>query len=107
MNRDFKGPNGARTKRKPVLSPFCPFSLASIKSCIPSLKSLILQLMRDIIWTLIVIWLVFKIVNIIKNNFGKAPNNVRDTASPKKEAKQVIKDHLNKEGEYVDFEEIK
>jgi hypothetical protein len=73
--------------------------------------------MRDLIWTLIVVWLVWKIWSLFKGerniyiqknerhfHYSGTENNQShtDPSSPKKE--KVIRDS---EGEYVDFEEFK
>jgi hypothetical protein len=72
--------------------------------------------MRDIIWTIIIVWLIYKIVGLFKNNttktsFSDQPNNHQQTNtaphSDKKDIKKALGKHLNKEGEYVDFEELK
>lgn len=76
--------------------------------------------MRDIIWTLIVVWLIYKLVDIFRgstkksfaNNSGNqnAQNDQHTTTtnfSAKKDPKEVIQKSADKEGEYVDFEEIK
>jgi hypothetical protein len=73
--------------------------------------------MKDIIWTIIIIWLVFRLIAVIKS-FGKkrafnsgSPDVHNDGfSSPsgsEKDLKSARQKHLNKEGEYVDFEEIK
>ncbi len=70
--------------------------------------------MRDIIWTLIVIWLIYKIVELFKGfNSKKTFTENTDqktqtsTNTAKKDIHSALKNHMNKEGEYVDFEEIK
>ena len=71
--------------------------------------------MRDIIWTLIIIWLIYKVVAVFKNNAAKTSKNKFDSQnyqdvsaeSNEKDGKSAIKKHLNTEGEYVDYEEIK
>jgi hypothetical protein len=63
--------------------------------------------MRDIIWTLIIIWLIYKIIGLFK---GKEPGKtfVNHNAENKRQSQNTsTKDPLDKEGEYVDFEEIK
>lgn len=71
--------------------------------------------MRDIVWTLIVIWLIYKLVDVFKflsakksyiQNSSSQQNNTQ-TTTPKKDIHRAIQKHMNKEGEYVDFEEIK
>ena len=71
--------------------------------------------MRDIIWTLIGIWLIYKLVDTFKaitakKSFVDNQNNDqhRTSAPPtKKDIQSALQKHMNKEGEYVDFEEIK
>ncbi|MBL7911470.1 MAG: DUF4834 family protein [Bacteroidia bacterium] len=76
--------------------------------------------MRDIIWTLIVVWLIYKLVDIFRGSTKKSfANNSSNqnmqneqtstTAnfSAKKDHKEVIQKSADKEGDYVDFEEIK
>ena len=76
--------------------------------------------MRDIIWTIIIIWLVYKVVDIFKANTKKSfagnasnqSNQAQQTQShegfaSKKDVKDVIQKSADKEGDYVDFEEIK
>lgn len=74
--------------------------------------------MRDIVWTLIVIWLVYKVVAIFKGNSSQKSklnnsNFDQDTSfdNPKSSKEQkvnsAVKKHLNNEGEYIDFEEMK
>ena len=75
--------------------------------------------MRDIIWTLIVIWLIYKLVDIFKsskkNTFANNQNNNSNTSqkaestnfSMNKNHKDVIQKSTDKEGDYIDFEEIK
>lgn len=70
--------------------------------------------MKDLIWTIIVIWLVYKLLDIFKAK-QKPSQNAQSThfsenadASPKSESfKKAKQKHLNDEGDYVDFEEIK
>lgn len=73
--------------------------------------------MRDLIWTLIVIWLVYRVVNVFKNTSTKgqqfnssdntSSNSYTQTTVNKKDVDHAIKKGVNKEGEYVDYEEIK
>ncbi len=78
--------------------------------------------MRDIIWTVILIWLVYKIVGIFRNfNTGKTAaysyeTQQQNTASSTQtgsnqhsvdEIKSALKKHANNDGEYIDYEEIK
>jgi uncharacterized protein DUF4834 len=77
--------------------------------------------MRDIIWTLILVWLVYKVVDIFRlstskraagnaDRYSQSQQNTAEThTAPRneKDIKGAVKKHLNNEGEYVDFEEIK
>jgi len=78
--------------------------------------------MRDIIWTLIIVWLIYKLVDIFKGSSKKssfAGNNSTaqngqnqsyqsNTAyASKKDSKEAIQKSADKEGDYIDFEEIK
>lgn len=77
--------------------------------------------MRDIIWTLIVVWLIYKLVDVFKAvsspkkemHSASQQRTAQSTASTQahthseRDIKNAIQKHLNKEGEYVDFEEVK
>lgn len=76
--------------------------------------------MRDIIWTLIVVWLIYKLVDIFRGSTKKSfannssnqtsqneQSNTTTNFSAKKDPKEVIQKSADKEGDYVDFEEIK
>lgn len=73
--------------------------------------------MRDVIWTLIVIWLIYKLVDIFRGSTKKSFVNNSTTQSQqteskttftsKKDPKEVIQKSADKEGDYIDFEEIK
>jgi len=70
--------------------------------------------MRDIIWTLIGIWLLYKLVDAFRAITAKKDTNQASqtrhqqaATPPKKDLHGALQKHLNKEGEYVDFEEIK
>lgn len=76
--------------------------------------------MRDVIWTIIVIWLIYQIVTIFKN-YGKVKNNLHqsksqtgtknnftaDISDTKKDVKSALKKHADKDGEYIDYEDVK
>ncbi|MBA3680458.1 MAG: DUF4834 family protein [Bacteroidetes bacterium] len=77
-------------------------------------------MLRDVIWTLIIIWLIYKLVNIFKGSSKKSfaensnpqqGQNQQDHSnhsySAKKDTKEAIQKSADKEGDYVDFEEIK
>jgi len=75
--------------------------------------------MRDIIWTVIVIWLIYKVVEVFRiasskrninstsYNSQQPDTNPHSHSKPEKDIKNAVKKHLNNEGEYVDFEEVK
>lgn len=67
--------------------------------------------MSDIIWTIIVIWLVYKVVGVFKNSNQKKSDFIhKESLAPNKaneKTKVNINKTLNNEGEYVDFEEVK
>lgn len=69
--------------------------------------------MRDIVWTVIVIWIVWKIFSIFSSK-SKSQNIPSANAQNRKEGEVKIdktvnqKSHFNaNDGEYVDYEEIK
>jgi len=69
--------------------------------------------MRDIVWTVIVVWLVWKIYNAFALK-PKAQQSNSNTTYQRKEGEVKIdknvkqKPHFNSnDGEYVDYEEIK
>lgn len=73
--------------------------------------------MRDVIWTIIGIWLIYKLVDMFKGTASKrSDSNSRESEQPlhssktqhkEKDIRSAVNKHLNNEGEYVDFEEIK
>lgn len=74
--------------------------------------------MRDIIWTVIFVWLVWKIVDTVKGvskTRNQANNSGNNTNYYKKEGEVKIDSHgpqqkthfKPEDGEYVDYEEIK
>jgi hypothetical protein len=74
--------------------------------------------MRDVIWTIIIVWVIYKLIEIFKNTNQKKSyvyqNNTAQEHSPqtnttftKRDVKSAIKKSLDKDGEYVDFEELK
>ena len=76
--------------------------------------------MRDVIWTIVLVWLVYKLVDVFKSigtkrsfsneqNPGQGHQNTsaQQTSYPKRDIKGAIQKHLNNDGEYVDFEEVK
>jgi len=75
--------------------------------------------MRDVIWTLIIIWVIYKIIDVFKNTKQKSFSNNQsfnsyktpqsenaNNYSTKKEPKVNVKKNIDKEGDYIDFEEI-
>ncbi len=68
--------------------------------------------MRDIIWTVIILWVVYKLIDVFKNiNQKKIINNQQsensNTSVLKKDIKSAVQKSAEKEGEYVDYEEVK
>ena len=63
--------------------------------------------MRDLIWTIILIWLAYRIFSAFRNISSKKQETVRSEASETgKREKQDYEKALNKEGDYVDFEDL-
>jgi hypothetical protein len=67
--------------------------------------------MRDLIWTVIGIWLVYKIASLFSSAFSRqkikgntGPTVVKDDGH---DLKRAVKAHVDREGEYVDFEELR
>jgi len=77
--------------------------------------------MRDLVWTLIIVWLIYRFVTMFKsitpkNNFAgyqqNTPSNEENkntnfTSHTPKNVKNAVKKSTDKEGEYVDYEEVK
>jgi hypothetical protein len=75
--------------------------------------------MRDLVWTLIIIWLIYKLVDFFKSNsfkktftgnqneYNQSDSYSTKTSSHKKDIRGAVQNHVNKEGDYIDFEEIK
>ncbi len=72
--------------------------------------------MRDIVWTVIIIWVVWKIYDVFKqaskpkhSNFNKAQHQYQNKEGEVRIDKQnTHKPHFNpSDAEYVDYEEIK
>lgn len=61
--------------------------------------------MRDLIWTIIGIWMVYRIVTAIQS-MGRQNNQTKVQDQPRHQP-NAQKNPLRDEGEYVDFEEIK
>jgi uncharacterized membrane-anchored protein YitT (DUF2179 family) len=68
---------------------------------------------RDIIWTIIVIWVIWKIIDMVKSTSKNQKTNqasqpYRKEGEVKIENTTHQKTHFNdSDGEYVDYEEIK
>jgi hypothetical protein len=72
--------------------------------------------MRDLIWTLILVWVVYRLFTAFRLTSRKTENRASsenagtgtENAGYKDDASKrtALRRHLNKEGEYVDFEEI-
>lgn len=78
-------------------------------------NSLNLHRMKDLIWTLIIIWLVYKVFSLFRIS-GKPDTGNENTASGKKfsfsrkksgQAPEALSRSLDKEGEYVDYEDVR
>lgn len=64
--------------------------------------------MRDLIWTIIVIWLVWKIYTLFTSVKTKTNSNHSKEGEVKVYTNSNSKTHFNpKDAEYVDYEEIK
>jgi hypothetical protein len=66
--------------------------------------------MKDVIWTLIIIWLLVQITKVFRNA-SKPASQVNPRSGPEilnqKNPHNIPKRDLDRTGEYVDFEEIK
>jgi hypothetical protein len=78
--------------------------------------------MKDIIWTLIIVWLIYKLAELFRTSFSgrqanervrpdshgnSAAHSTHNQSRSDKDLEKALKNHLNHEGEYVDFEEVK
>jgi hypothetical protein len=71
--------------------------------------------MRDLIWSLIIVWLIIKVVEIFKGSSAKKNvsagpelhHNHRATPPPTEKKGGRSERISDNEGEYVDFEEIR
>lgn len=70
--------------------------------------------MRDVIWTIILIWLIYKLIDIVRA-LNTSRNAIKETVNehtsqPKHNKNDTIREavnrHIDKTGEYVDFEEM-
>jgi hypothetical protein len=76
-------------------------------------------MLRDIFWTVIIVWLIYKIVDIFrgagqKKKYAYGQHNEtsdnttnQSTNLTRKDVKSAVQKRADKEGEYVDFEEMK
>lgn len=69
--------------------------------------------MRDVVWTIILVWLVWKIIDTFKSA-GKARASAQSNSNNRREGDVKVdyngnqKQHYNpKDAEYVDYEEVK
>ena len=75
--------------------------------------------MRDLIWTLIVVWLIMRVIDFYRasvsrkatsqstgSTYQSRSNQSTSPQNPEK-LKKAVREHVNREGEYVDFEEVK
>jgi len=81
--------------------------------------------MRDVVWTIIIIWVIYKLIDIFRSSGSKKTyayeQNSNQNSSQNSQAeytkkpnrhsggdiKSAIHKSAEKEGEYVDFEELK
>lgn len=68
--------------------------------------------MRDFIWTIIIIWVVYKLIDVFKNVSQKKTyafqqeRSQSDKSLSKKDVKSAMQKGAEKEGEYVDYEDL-
>ncbi len=70
--------------------------------------------MRDVFYTLLVVWIIWRILNSVNNIRAKQPSGSSTSSSSRKEGETHVdyvppikKSVSDDEGEYVDYEEIK
>lgn len=66
--------------------------------------------MTDLIWTVIGIWLVFRIISAFKPKANSTMNSAANDYSKQdhsQKQKEAAKRSLEQEGDYIDYEEIK
>jgi hypothetical protein len=75
--------------------------------------------MRDLIWTLIVVWLVMRLIDLYRASVSRkttsqsagstyqSRSSQQATYQDPEKLKKAVREHVNREGEYVDFEEVK
>lgn len=61
--------------------------------------------MRDLIWTIIIIWLAYRIVSAFRT-IGARKQETLKKEKPETREKHDYEKALNKEGDYIDFEEL-
>lgn len=68
--------------------------------------------MRDIIWTIIIFWVIYKLSDLFRSMSKKSYVYQHKETPPKKEpvsdeARSALKKGADREGEYVDYEELR
>lgn len=85
------------------------------------LRNFTFKMLRDLVWTLIIIWLIYRLVAMFKGTsqkkvaFGKDNNSYESNTSNQThtqahtdtDIKKAVKKSTDKEGEYVEYEEVK
>jgi hypothetical protein len=70
----------------------------------------ILKTMRDIVWTLIVVWVIYKLVETFKGSgrsaYRASSKNTQESRVNFTKNSTPTKKSADSEGEYVDYEEI-
>jgi hypothetical protein len=78
---------------------------------ISGLLRIFAMLMRDVIWTVIIVWLVYRLVEFFRGaGQKKTVSNSepqRGNAVNQEQVRSAVKKSADREGEYIDFEEIK
>ena len=67
--------------------------------------------MRDVIWTIIIVWLVYRLVDFFRAAGRKETVSnsepQRENAANQEQIRSAVKKSADREGDYIDFEEIK
>jgi hypothetical protein len=66
--------------------------------------------MRDLIWTLIIGWVIFRLLEFFRSSSRKKEvpaQTINTDTSPSRDLHKAAAKRYEKEGEYVDFEEIR
>ena len=69
--------------------------------------------MRDVIWTIIAIWLIYKLVDIFRISGSKSSSAPKKASSEsvtlnlRNDDRTAVRKSADSEGEYVDYEEVK